>query len=126
MQEKWRISDQPDGPVEATAIVEALERRIAQGDMTTWLSSSLGRQIAFVSNGPRAMVMLLRDDQGDPGEHATDPQGEGSSGGFVLDNGQSDEYSDRDTVPTKDALRIVSHLLTEGVPPVNASWQVDR
>jgi hypothetical protein len=126
MQEQWRISDQSGSPVRPTAIVEAIERRIAQGDMTTWLDSSLGRRIAFVSNGPRAMVMLLRDDQGDPGEHATDPDGEGSSGGFVLDNGQVDEYPDRDTVPTSDALRIVGHLVSEGVPPDDASWEVDR
>jgi hypothetical protein len=94
--------------------------------MTTWLESSLGRRIGFVTNGPRAMVLLLGDDQGDPGEHAIDPEGEGSSGGYVLDNGQVDEYSDRDTVPTSDALRIISHLVSEGVPPNDAPWVVDR
>jgi hypothetical protein len=44
----------------------------------------------------------------------------------TLDNGQVDEYADRDTVRTSDALRIVSHLVSEGVPPDDASWEVDR
>lgn len=95
--------------------------------MTTWLESSLGRRLALVSNGPRAMVLLLEHDDGDPGEHAIDSAGGvGSSGGFVLDNGQEDEYADRDTVPMREALRIVAHLVSDGVFPSDASWQVDR
>ncbi|WP_020578287.1 hypothetical protein [Actinopolymorpha alba] len=84
--------------------------------MTTWLESSRGGTIALVSNGSRAMVMLLEHDDGDPGEHAIDPGGVGSSGGFVLENGQVDEYPDRDTVPMGDALRILVYLVSEGVP----------
>ena len=94
--------------------------------MTTWFQSSRGRRIAFVSNGSRAMVMLLEHDEGDPGEHAIDPQGSQSSGGFVLENGQVDVYSDHDTVPFREALRIVTHLVSEGAPPNEVAWQVDR
>ncbi|WP_460937952.1 hypothetical protein [Phycicoccus ginsengisoli] len=127
MREQWRISDRPGLTVESTTLAEVVERRVATGTMTTWLESSLGRRIALVSNGSRAMVLLLEHDDGDPGEHAIDPDGgAGSSGGFVLENGQVDEYPDRDTVPMGEALRIVGHLVSDGVPPSDASWQVDR
>jgi hypothetical protein len=125
MQEQWRISDQP-APIEASNVVETIERRVARGTMTTWLESSSGRAIAFTSNGSRAMVMLLEHADGDPGEHAIDPGGVGSSGGFVLENGQVDEYPDSDTVPMAEALRILAHVVSEGVPPRDASWHVDR
>lgn len=39
---------------------------------------------------------------------------------------QVDDYPDHDTVPLGEALRIVAHLVAEGVPPSDASWQVDR
>jgi hypothetical protein len=66
------------------------------------------------------MVMLL-DGEGDPGAHAIDPGADGSSGGFVLANGQNDEYPDKDTVPLPEALRIVRHILTHGNPPADAA-----
>lgn len=125
MQEQWHLADQP-GPLEADVIVATIERRVSQGSMTTWLESSRGRTITFASNGSRAMVMLLQHSDGDPGEHAIDPAGVGSSGGFVLENGQVDDYPDQDTVPMGEALRILAHLVAEGVPPSDASWQVDR
>ena len=125
VQEQWHLSDQP-GPVEADSIAETIERRVSQGTMTTWLESSRGRTISLVSNGSRAMVMLLEHSDGDPGEHAIHPAGVGSSGGFVPENGQVDDYPDRDTVPMGEALQILVHLVGEGVPPSDASWQVDR
>ncbi len=42
------------------------------------------------------MVVLL-EEEGDPGEHAVDPGAQGSSDGFVLSNGQDD-------VPTLNGL----------------------
>ena len=125
MQEQWHLSDRP-GPVEADSIAATVERRVSQGTMPTWLVSSRGRTITLVSNGSRAMVMFLEHSDGDPGEHAIDPTGVGSSGGFVLENGQVDDYPDRDTVPMGEALRILAHLVAEGLPPSDASWQVDR
>jgi len=125
MQEQWHLEGEPE-PVDASAISGAVADRVSQGTMTTCLESSRGRTIYVVSNGSRAMVMLLEHMDGDPGEHAIDPAGVGTSGGFVLENGQVDEYADRDTVPMGEALRIVAHLVAEGVPPGDASWQVDR
>ncbi|MFE3205914.1 hypothetical protein [Embleya sp. NPDC059237] len=78
-----------------------------------------------MSNADRAMVMLL-DGVGDPGEHATDPGAEGCGSGFVLANGQSDEYPNADTVPLAEAFRIVRHIVSAGIPPADASWAIDR
>src|SRR5690349_5159442 len=101
MQEEWQIADEP-GPVRGRTVVDLIEARLSHGLMTTWLESSRGRTLALVSNGPRAMVMLLEHHEGDPGEHAIDPADIGSSGGFVLENGQVDEYPDHDTVPIRE------------------------
>lgn len=110
------------GPDEAIAV---LRRRIAGGTCELWLAASSGRLLAVVTNAERAMVVLL-DGEGDPGEHATDPGAEGWSDGFVLANGQGDEYPDEDTVPLDEALRIVRHILATGGPPADAPWTVDR
>lgn len=91
----------------------------------TWFVDDGGRSLAVVSNGERAMVMLL-DHEGDAGEHAVDPGADGWSDGFVLANGQHDEYPDTDTVPLAEALRIVEHVMASGGPPPDAAWQVDR
>ncbi|WP_446041230.1 hypothetical protein [Streptomyces sp. SID1121] len=71
------------------------------------------------------MVKLLRA-EGDPGEHAVDPDAEGSSDGFVLSNGQHDEYGDKDTVPIGEAFRIVEHIVGTGSWPAGAQGVVDR
>ncbi|MFD1948229.1 hypothetical protein [Nocardioides aestuarii] len=125
MEEQWHLPEDTR-PVEAPKVAELIQRRVSEGTMTTWLESSRGRTIVLVSNGSRAMVMLLDHGNGDPGEHATDPTAAGSSDGFVLENGQVDEYPDHDTVPMREALRIVTHLVADGTPPSDASWHVDR
>lgn len=122
--ESWVLSD-ATAPVSSGAVVATLRTRIGGGQLETWLTSSSGRSLAIVSNTERAMVMLL-DGAGDPGEHAVDPGAEGRSEGFVLANGQSDEYPDEDTVPLAEAFRIVAHILAAGSPPADAAWAVDR
>lgn len=124
--ESWVFSDGsapvPVAPDEAVAV---LRRRIDAGAYESWLTRSSGRLLAVVSNGHRAMVVLL-DGEGDPGAHATDPGAEGWSDGFILANGQGDEYPDVDTVPLDEALRIVRHILATGRPPADTAWTVDR
>ncbi|MFJ8964661.1 hypothetical protein ACIRG5_35245 [Lentzea sp. NPDC102401] len=110
MPESWTVDGDHLAPGE---VVAALRARISAGHLETWLTSESGRMLAFVTNAERAMVMLL-DGEGDPGEHATDPEATGSSGGFVLSNGQNDEYPDTDTVPIDEALRLVEHVVREG------------
>ncbi|MEV4671260.1 MULTISPECIES: hypothetical protein [Actinomadura] len=114
MTESWRF----DGaaPLTPDAAIDELRARIGRGTLEFWLTSSSGRLLAVVTNTRRAMVMLL-DGEGDPGEHAVSPGADGWSDGFVLSNGQHDEYPDEDTVPLPDALRIVRHILTHGTPP---------
>lgn len=81
--------------------------------------------MSFVTNGERAMVMLLAGED-DPGEHAGAPEADGSSGGFVLENGQADIYPDRDTVPLALGLRIIADILILGRPPGGTHWESDR
>lgn len=71
------------------------------------------------------MVMLL-EGEGDPGEHAVAPGAEGSSDGFVLSNGQHDEYPDEATVPIGEAFRLVEHIVGTGSWPADAGRVVDR
>ncbi|MGP3632669.1 hypothetical protein ACTU45_04720 [Streptomyces sp. 24-1644] len=121
MVESWVFTD---SAVSAATALDVLRERIASGQLETWLTSSRGRSLAVISNTERAMVMLL-DGEGDPGEHALSSGASGSSSGFVLVNGQHDEYPDEDTVPLTEALRIVSHVVTTGSPPADTAWSID-
>ncbi|MEU6210839.1 hypothetical protein ABZ891_13085 [Streptomyces sp. NPDC047023] len=125
MIESWVINDDGPVPVLSAGVVEALRSRIASGQLETWLTSSSGRLLAFVTNAERAMVVLLEGED-DPGEHAVDPGTAGSSDGFILSNGQGDEYPDEDTVPIRAAFRIVEHIIGTGSWPADACWVVDR
>ncbi|MEV7322246.1 hypothetical protein [Streptomyces sp. NPDC093970] len=125
MIESWVINDDRPVPASSAVVLEALQSRIDSGQLETWLTSSSGRSLAFVTNAERAMVMLL-EDEGDPGEHAVDPGAEGLSFGFVLSDGQGDEYPDEDTVPIREALRLVEHIVSTGSWPADAHWVVDR
>lgn len=124
MIEPWVLSD-GTAPASAAAALAVLRERISTGQLETWLTSASGRLLAFISNTERAMVMLL-DDEDDPGEHAMDPGASGSSDGFVLENGQHDEYPNQDTLPLADALQVVEHILTTGAPPPLTAWSIDR
>jgi hypothetical protein len=112
--ESWKFDDAP-ATLTADAAIGQLSARIVGQKLESWLTSSSGRLLAVVTNTERAMVMLL-DGEGDPGEHAIDPGADGSSNGYVLANGQNDEYPDNDTVPLPEALRIVRHILAHGNP----------
>ncbi|KAB1978563.1 hypothetical protein F8144_39535 [Streptomyces triticiradicis] len=125
MIESWVINDDSPVPVSSAVVLEVLRSRIDSGQLETWLTSSSGRSLAFVTNAERAMVMLL-EDEGDPGKHAVDPGAEGVSFGFVLSNGQGDEYPDEDTVPVREAFRLVEHIVGTGSWPADARWVVDR
>jgi len=120
--ERWTVDGAHLASDETGAVLRA---RIDAGHLETWLTSESGRMLAFVTNTERAMVMLL-DGEGDPGEHAADPEAEGSSDGFVLANGQNDRYQDADTVPIDEALRIVGHVVREGSWPADAHHVSDR
>ncbi len=119
------IDDDGSRSLSSEAVSPALRARADGGQLETWLRSSRGRLLAFVTNGERAMVMLL-DGEGDPGEHAVDPGADGESDGFVLANGQDDEYPDQDTVPLAEGLLIVECVVGTGTWPADARWVVDR
>lgn len=125
MIESWVIDDDNTVLTPLDVVPEILRERVSRGLLETSLTSSRGRSLAFVTNTERAMVMLLGG-EGDPGEHAVDPGGDGSSVGFVLSNGQQDEYPDQDTVPIGEAFRIVEHMVSTGSWPADARRRVNR
>jgi hypothetical protein len=74
---RWRLKGFPD----ATALsgheaAVVLNQRLAWATFETWFEGDDGRLLAVITNGDRAMVMLLTD-EGDPGEHAIDPGARG-------------------------------------------------
>ncbi|GLY50905.1 hypothetical protein [Lentzea sp. NBRC 102530] len=120
MTEPWTHDGSP-----VSDVVALLRARIDAGHLETWLTSASGRSLTFVTNAERAMLMLL-DGEGDAGEHATTPGVEGASDGFVLSNGQNDEYPDADTVALPKALTIAEHVVRTGTWPADAHHVSDR
>jgi len=49
---------------------------------------------------------------------------EAHDGGYLLENGQEDEYADRDTLALSDALSVVEWILIHGAAP-EIGWSVD-
>ncbi len=123
MTDGWRLQDHPDA-VSGEQAAELIRVRNADRLFETWFEHDSGRLLAVVTNGSRAMVMML-DEPGDAGEHVIDPGATGHQGGYVLGNGQHDTYNNADTVPLEQALTIVEHILSYGRPPAGASWRVD-
>jgi hypothetical protein len=120
----WRL-ESSHAPVTGEHAVELISSRADEGQFETWFEHDKGRLLAVVTNGTRAMVMVL-DEPGDAGEHATDPTATGQQSGYVLANGQHDTYDNRDTVPIQQALMIVKHVIEHGHAPAETGWQVDR
>ncbi|MGW0543809.1 hypothetical protein [Streptomyces sp. HNS054] len=125
MTESWVIEGDWRSPVPPEAAAQALRARVDAGLGETWLTHANGRSLGLVTNGERAMVMLLADED-DPGEHAVDPGAGGVGDGYVLANGQHDKYPNRDTVPLVEAYRLVEHVVRTGDWPLDAPRAVDR
>lgn len=120
----WRVQE-TNFPISASAALELLRSRTADHRYETWFEHDDGRLLGVVTNGERAMMLLL-DDDGDPGEHAVDPTAAASeSNGYRLGNGQVDTYPDADTVPFETAMRLVHDIIT-GHPRRPADWCIDR
>ena len=124
MAEGWSVLDE-QRVLSGSEVRALLSTNVDEGRLTTYLQSDGGRLLTFVSNGTRAMVVLM-DRAGDPGEHAVSPGAVGSSDGYALENGQVDTYDDADTIPLGDALAVVQSIIEAGRPPSGTSWSVDR
>ena len=124
MAEGWSVLDE-QRVLSGSEVRALLSTNVDEGRLTTYLQSDGGRLLTFVSNGTRAMVVLM-DRAGDPGEHAVSPGAVGSSDGYALENGQVDTYDDADTIPLGDALAVVQSITEAGRPPRGTSWSVDR
>src|SRR5262245_58659149 len=105
----WQL-DGVAGTLTGDQAVERLRQRLAEGVHDSWFRDADGRLLNAVTNGDRALVMVLVE-PGDPGEHAVEPAATGTQGGYLLDNGQRDVYSNADTVPIEEALAIVREIV---------------
>jgi hypothetical protein len=120
----WRASDTSE-PLDGDGAGSLIRARIDRGEYETWFESDAGELLAIVTNGERAMVMLLQE-AGDPGEHAVDASAATStSGGYVLADGQVDAYADRDTVSLATAVDLLSAVV-DGRERPPTDWQIDR
>ncbi|WP_454294114.1 hypothetical protein [Salana multivorans] len=100
-----------------------VRERTAAGQLSTCFEANAGLVLQIVTNGERAMVMLLARSDG-TGGHAINPTATGSSAGYLLENGQEDEYADHDTVPLPTAFALIEHIGVHGTPP-HQDWQTD-
>lgn len=120
---RWRLLGHASDGYSGAEARSLLVRRLDWASQETWFEDGRGRLLSVVTNGERAMVALV-DGAGDPGEHLVDPRGEGTSGGYLLSNGQIDTYSDRETVPFPLACQAVEHFIEHGAWPHGVT--VDR
>ena len=123
LRDAWSVDGRT---VRGADVPSLIKTRIANGLRWSAFESQAGPVVMFVTNEERAMVVVL-DEPGDAGSHAMDPDaGPGTSGGFVLDNGQHDEYADRDTVPFEAGVAAVTHIIENGELDPRITWHSDR
>ncbi len=118
----WSLAGAEGSPLAVSEIRALLTDRAAAGSLTTVLQSDTGLMLHLVTNRQRVMVKLMGAD-GSAG-HAIDDGAQGTSGGYLLENGQEDEYADRDTLALPDALPVVEWILIHGAAP-EIGWKID-
>ncbi|MFE9462842.1 hypothetical protein ACFYNW_04060 [Streptomyces virginiae] len=116
---RWHLRGSAGHTYSGEEARQLLRHRWDWGSQETWFESDTGRLLTVVTNGDRAMV-VLRDGEGDVGEHLVDRRAEGSSGGYALADGQVDSYADRDTVAFDVAGRAVAYVIEHGTWPASA------
>lgn len=100
-----------------------VRRRLASGfHETNFECNNPAWGITVVTNGQRAMVCCTLSDSGEY-RHLIDASATGESCGYILSNGQSDCYANRDTVELDVALDELARFI-DGEKP-RATWQVD-
>ena len=125
MREVWKLQGD-DARLDGRAAAELVVARLERDVRTTWLESDRGRIACLVTNGERALLMVL-DHVQDAGEHLVDEAAEDvESTGFVLENGQVDSYADRDTVPLASALAALREMIDADPAGAARPWVSDR
>lgn len=123
----WRLSDADDAGVgyDGEQARRLIGSRFAWATAETWFAADDGRRLGVVTNGARAMVILMNGDD-DPGEHLAAFGAEGESRGYILAGGQCDTYADRDTAPLDTAGRAIAYLIDHGTWPDDVGVIADR
>ena len=123
MTSNWHLEGSGEA-VTPSGVAQLLQDRIRDGELWTHLLSGSGLALMFVTNGERAMVVLVGH-EGDAGQHLVDAGASGESTGFMLDNGQVDTYANQDTVPLSAAIDAVQHVMGGDLDRPGA-WADDR
>lgn len=119
----WRVEGGPDVLTGNTAADFAREA-INAGQTHIRFVSSERQSLTLETNGVRVMLILWGREGDDKGLQAIDPTaGNGSQGGYVLDNGQHDTYADRATVPLDQAIEAVRHIIENAAPDPRIEWK---
>ncbi|WP_327411638.1 hypothetical protein [Streptomyces sp. NBC_01233] len=121
----WHLQGSPVHGYSGEQARQLLGKRLDWATLETSFEDGRGRQLAVITNGERAMVVLT-DAEGGLGEHLVDPHADGSSGGYPRSNGQIVTYADRDTVTFALAGRAVAHFIAHGAWPADVSVEANR
>ncbi|MET9322324.1 hypothetical protein ABZX75_19360 [Streptomyces sp. NPDC003038] len=122
---RWHLQGSGGHTYSGEEARQLLRSRRDWGSQETWFENDAGRLLAVVTNGERAMVVLFNGAD-DSGEHLADPRGEGSSGGYLLSNGQVDTYADRDTVAFDVGGHVVAYFIEHGIWPAEVTVEGGR
>jgi hypothetical protein len=84
-----------------------------------------GLRVCALSNARVAWLMVLRDDEGDPGFSSRNPSYAGARDAretFVLGNGQTDEYPAQYCFPRNFVFRALEAFVLTGRFPEEIRW----
>jgi hypothetical protein len=122
----WRLQrdSSPRGAI-PEGIRETIRAVVAAGIGEIWLEHPDGPLLCVLPGPGRVYVMYLAE-EGDAGYHAVDPASSPEvERGYVLSNGQRDEWPDCETVSSDNALPIVEHLLRYNERWPGVAWNND-
>jgi hypothetical protein len=89
-----------------------------------WLEHESGRAICMLRNRDRAMLMFLRDREGDPGMTSRDLGATSDAPiRFRLTNGQIDEFPSDWTIPADYSVEALAQFYATATVPVNITWR---
>lgn len=100
----WWLTNVKDQPLTVSEVHALFLHQMAAGQLSMTLQSDTGLELHLVTNRRRVMVRLTGP--GDVAGHAIDAEANDLSSSFVLENGQQDQYADRDTVTIPAARHL--------------------
>jgi hypothetical protein len=119
----WRVEGGPDVRT-GNAAADFARDAISAGQTYIRFVRSEEQSLTFGTNGARVALVLWSREGHDEGMQAIEPAaGQGSQDGYVLENGQRDNYPDRDTVSVDRAIEAVRHIVDSNTPDPRLQWR---